>query len=87
MWLGNDIDLRALQSFGCAGELGSMNSNGWCRRPANTNMRYPMGKGSTEVVDAINGFGAVWKDKRLAACWVRGISFIAFHLRPEGPLK
>lgn len=47
-------------------ELGSMNRNGWCRRPVNTNMRNRIGKGSTRVVDAINGSGAVWKG--IAAC-------------------
>lgn len=59
MWLEKTSIDELTLPLGMRGELGSMNSNGWCRRPTNTNMRNRMGKGSTEVVDAINGFGAV----------------------------
>lgn len=62
-----------------------MNRNGWCRRPVNTNMRNRIGKGSTRVVDAINGSGAVWEG--MAACrlsWVKGMDPKgSHHLRPE----
>jgi len=90
MWLGKTSAdeprrQRHLRVSQGKGELGSMNRNGWCRRPVNTNMRNRIGKGSTRVVDAINGSGAVWEG--MAACrlsWVKGMDPKgSHHLRPE----
>lgn len=48
---------------GTSRELGSVNSSGWCRGPANTNMRIRTGKGSVVVVDVLNGDDAVQRVK------------------------
>lgn len=50
---------RWLTSPQQCGELEPVNSSGWFRGPANTNMRICTGKGSVVVVDALNGDNAV----------------------------